>query len=105
MTTSAQTRRERNRLRVLLALSLAAFIISLNVTIVNVALPTLVRTLGATTTQLQWMVDAYSLVFAAFAIGLLVAGQLPRGELKPNRPRTASLSCLHKERPDDFRPG
>ncbi len=73
MTTSAQTQRGRNRLAVLVALSLAAFIISLDVTIVNVALPTLVRTLGATTTQLQWVVDAYSLVFAAF---VLAAGSL-----------------------------
>src|SRR5580692_5122936 len=38
-----------------------------------VALPTLVRTLGATTTQLQWVVDAYSLVFAAL---VLAAGSL-----------------------------
>jgi EmrB/QacA subfamily drug resistance transporter len=73
MTTSAQTQGGRNRLAVLVALSLAAFVISLDVTIVNVALPTLVRTLGATTTQLQWVVDAYSLVFAAF---VLAAGSL-----------------------------
>jgi EmrB/QacA subfamily drug resistance transporter len=73
MSTTPQTRRGRNRLAVLIALSLAAFIISLDVTIVNVALPTLVRTLGATTTQLQWVVDAYSLVFAAF---VLAAGSL-----------------------------
>lgn len=73
MTTSARTHRGQNRLTVLVALSLAAFIISLDVTIVNVALPTLVRTLGATTTQLQWVVDAYSLVFAAF---VLAAGSL-----------------------------
>ena len=57
----------------LLALCLAAFIISLDVTIVNVALPTLVRETGATTTGLQWIVDAYNLVFAAL---VLVAGSL-----------------------------
>ena len=73
MTTSTEAQRGRSRLGVLVALSLAAFIISLDVTIVNVALPTLVRTLGATTTQLQWVVDAYSLVFAAF---VLTAGSL-----------------------------
>ena len=43
---------------ILLALCLAAFTISVDVTIVNVALPTLVRQLGATTTDLQWVVDA-----------------------------------------------
>jgi len=57
----------------LLALCLAAFIISLDVTIVNVALPSLVRQAGATTTDLQWVVDAYNLAFAAL---VLVAGSL-----------------------------
>ena len=37
----------------------------------NVALPTLVRELGATSSQLQWIVDAYTIVFASF---LLIAG-------------------------------
>ncbi len=63
----------RNRPLILIALSLAAFIISVDVTIVNVALPTLVRRLGASTTELQWVVDAYSLVFAAL---VLAAGSL-----------------------------
>jgi EmrB/QacA subfamily drug resistance transporter len=58
---------------ILLALCLAAFVISVDVTIVNVALPTLVRSLGASTTQLQWVVDSYSLVFAAL---VLAAGSL-----------------------------
>jgi len=54
-------------------LCLAAFIISLDITIVNVALPTLVGQLGASTTGLQWVVDAYNLAFAAL---VLVAGSL-----------------------------
>jgi EmrB/QacA subfamily drug resistance transporter len=54
-------------------LCLAAFIISLDVTIVNVALPTLVRSLGASTTGLQWVVDAYNLAFAA---AVLAAGSI-----------------------------
>jgi len=66
------TRPARKRIT-LLALCLAAFIISLDVTIVNVALPSLVRQTGATTTDLQWVVDAYNLVFAAL---VLVAGSL-----------------------------
>ncbi|MCW2938906.1 MAG: drug resistance transporter, EmrB/QacA subfamily, partial [Actinomycetia bacterium] len=53
---------------ILVALSLAAFVINLDTTIVNVALPTLVRRLGATTTDLQWVVDAYNLVFAALVL-------------------------------------
>jgi EmrB/QacA subfamily drug resistance transporter len=58
---------------VLLALCSAALIINIDVTIVNVTLPSLVRELGATTTNLQWVVDAYSLVFASL---ILAAGSL-----------------------------
>src|SRR3954447_9222954 len=63
----------RNRAVILPALLLAAFAINLDTTIVNVALPTLVRELHSSNSQLQWIVDAYNLVFAAF---LLVAGSL-----------------------------
>ena len=54
-------------------LTLALFGVSLDNTILNVALPTLARDLGATASQLQWMVDSYILVFAGM---LLVAGAL-----------------------------
>src|SRR5262245_2225260 len=63
----------RHRGLILAGLCLAAYIISLDITIVNVALPALVRQLDATTTDLQWVVDAYNLVFAAL---VLVAGSL-----------------------------
>jgi hypothetical protein len=43
------------------------------VTLLNVALPTLVRDLHASTTELQWTVDAYILVFAGL---LLVSGSV-----------------------------
>src|SRR5919201_2667731 len=55
----------RSKPLVLVALLLASFVINLDTTLVNVALPTLTRELGATTAQLQWVVDAYNLVFAA----------------------------------------
>ena len=58
----------RSKPMILVALLLAAFVINLDTTIVNVALPALVRELHATTTQLQWVVDAYNLVFAAFLL-------------------------------------
>jgi EmrB/QacA subfamily drug resistance transporter len=58
---------------ILAGLCLAAFIISLDSMIVNVALPSLVREIGATTTGLQWVVDAYNLSFAAL---VLAAGGL-----------------------------
>jgi EmrB/QacA subfamily drug resistance transporter len=63
----------RGRGLILLTLCLAALIVNLDTTIVNVALPSLVRQTGATTTDLQWVVDAYNLVFAAF---VLAAGSL-----------------------------
>ncbi len=58
----------RSKPMILFALLLAAFAINLDTTLVNVALPTLVRELNATTTQLQWVVDAYNLVFAALLL-------------------------------------
>jgi EmrB/QacA subfamily drug resistance transporter len=51
----------------------AALIINVDNTILNVALPTVVRTLHATSSQLQWIVDSYAMVFAGL---LLVGGSL-----------------------------
>ena len=65
--------RQVNRWTVLIVLSAALAIISLDNTIVNVALPRLQEDLGATTAQLQWVVDAYSVMFAG---SLLLAGSL-----------------------------
>jgi EmrB/QacA subfamily drug resistance transporter len=48
-------------------------VINLDITIVNVALPTLVRELHATNSELQWIVDGYNLLFAAL---LLASGSL-----------------------------
>jgi EmrB/QacA subfamily drug resistance transporter len=61
------------RYAVLAAVCLAAFAINLDTTIVNVALPDLGRQLGATTRDLQWVVDGYNLAFAAL---VLTAGAL-----------------------------
>ena len=55
------------------SLLLATFVINLDITIVNVALPSMVRELHASNSELQWIVDAYSLVFAAL---VLAAGNL-----------------------------
>src|SRR4051794_34772502 len=49
---------------VLASLLLAAFVINVDTTIINVALPTLVRELHASNTELQWVVDAFNLLFA-----------------------------------------
>ncbi|KAA1250099.1 MFS transporter [Mycobacterium simiae] len=57
----------------LAAICLGVFVISVDATIVNVALPTLSRQLNADTAQLQWIVDAYTLVMSGL---LLAAGSL-----------------------------
>ena len=56
-----------------LTLSVSLLMIGLDNTILNVALPTLQQSLSATSTQLQWTVDAYLLAFAGL---LLAAGNL-----------------------------
>ncbi len=61
---------ERRKWAALGVLCLSLLIVSIDNGILNVALPTLVRQLGATPSQLQWIVDAYTLVFA----GLLLTG-------------------------------
>src|SRR5271156_7013674 len=63
----------RHKPLILISLLLAAFVINLDTTIVNVALPTLVRQLHASDSQLQWIVDAFSLLFAG---SVLAAGSL-----------------------------
>ncbi len=64
----------RNRpIPALAVICLGAFVISVDATIVNVALPTLSRELDADTAQLQWIVDAYTLVMSGL---LLSAGSL-----------------------------
>src|SRR6266567_3609861 len=63
----------RSKPLILGALLFAAFLVNLDTTLVNVALPAMVRQLHATTTQLQWVVDSYNLVFAAL---LLTFGSL-----------------------------
>ena len=57
----------------LVVLCVSLLVIVIDNTIVNVALPTLVRDLRADMSQLQWVVDAYTLVFAGL---LLLAGTL-----------------------------
>lgn len=61
------------RWRVLGVMCVSLVLAVMSVSGLNVALPTLVRQLGASAQQLQWIVDAYALVFAAL---LLTAGAL-----------------------------
>ena len=62
--------RPTNRWAILGVLCLSVFLVVVDNTIVNVALPSFQRDLNASTSALQWIVDGYSLPFA----GLLLAG-------------------------------
>jgi EmrB/QacA subfamily drug resistance transporter len=57
----------------LVLISIATFMLLLDITVVNVALPDIQRDLDASLSSLQWVVDAYSLMLAAV---LLTAGSL-----------------------------
>lgn len=71
--TDEQKRVHQKRWWTLGVLCMSLIVIGVDNTILNVALPTLVRDLGATTSQLQWIVDGYTLVFAGL---LLTMGSL-----------------------------
>jgi EmrB/QacA subfamily drug resistance transporter len=51
--------------RTLVAVSIATFMLLLDVTVVNVALPEIQTELGASFDELQWVIDAYALTLAA----------------------------------------
>src|SRR3954469_17862362 len=57
----------------LLAVSVATFMLLLDITVVNTALPSIRKDLGASFTDLQWVIDAYALTLAAL---VLTAGSL-----------------------------
>ena len=57
----------------LVAVCIATFMLLLDITVVNVALPYIERDLGSSFEDLQWVVDAYALTLAAF---LLTAGSV-----------------------------
>ena len=65
--------RSRSPWLALIALALSVLVVGLDATVLNVALPTLAVDLGATTTELQWIVNAYILALAG---AMLPAGVL-----------------------------
>jgi EmrB/QacA subfamily drug resistance transporter len=70
---STTAKRYRQRWLGLTFLGVALLIISIDNTVLNVALPSIANQLGASTSGLQWIVDAYTLVFAAL---LLTSGSI-----------------------------
>src|SRR5262249_19923640 len=67
------TSERRQREAVLRVMCLALMMVVAGVASLNVALPAIARDTGASQTQLQWIVDAYAIVFAAL---LLPAGAI-----------------------------
>ena len=65
-------RKETNPWVVLVLICLAQFMVVLDSTIVNVALPSIQKDLGLTEANLQWIINAYTLVFGGF---LLLGGR------------------------------
>src|SRR5260370_16212714 len=64
---------QERRWLILIVLCFSLIVIVLDNSILNVALPTIVNSLHASNSQLQWMVDSYTLVFAGL---LLTMGSL-----------------------------
>src|SRR6478752_7947757 len=67
------TQGSRRRWTGLVFISVAVALIIVDSTIVNVAIPAIVDDLGITSSQVQWVQEAYTLVFASL---LLVFGSL-----------------------------
>src|SRR5437879_5133982 len=71
--------RKREKLYVLILCCVGQFMVVLDVSVVNVALPSIRTDLGFSTTSLQWVVNAYTVLFAGFLLmGGRAADLLPR---------------------------
>ena len=70
---AVDTRSARRRWMSLALVVMAQFMVILDVTIVNVALPSIQRDLGVARENLQWVITAYTIMFGAT---LLLGGRL-----------------------------
>src|SRR5436305_14332584 len=80
----------RHRSITLAAAVLGFFIVTLDAVVVNVALPAIRRDFGAGITGLQWVIDGYTLMFAAL---LLWSGALS-DRIGSRRASTAGLGVF-----------
>ena len=71
--TDAATLGVRRRIAILATCCLSLFIVGIDTTGLNVALPSIASDLGASGSQLQWVIDAYTLVLASL---LLLGGSM-----------------------------
>ena len=83
------------RIGILLICSMSLLIVGLDVTIVNVALPSIGHGLNASVSGLQWMVDAYTLVLASL---LMLSGSTadrlgPAAHLRSASPSSRPARC------------
>ncbi len=81
----------------LTAVVLATFMLLLDITVVNTALPKTRESLGASFTDLQWVIDAYSLALATVVLTAGCARRPLRAQalvpLRPVRLLGRSLAC------------
>ena len=85
----------------LLAVSVATFMLLLDITVVNTALPLIEDDLGASFTDFQWVIDAYALSLAALVLTAgSLADRLGRRRVR-YRPRESSRwrRCCARLRP------
>src|SRR3989449_6728999 len=66
--TASERAQDRRKWWVLVAMVFGLFMPMLDNLVVNVALPTIQRKLGAGVSGLQWIIDAYTLTFASFML-------------------------------------
>ena len=65
--------RNPRRWLILGVLCLSLLVVVIDNMVLNIAIPSLIRDLGASTSEIQWIIDSYILVFAGL---LLTAGSL-----------------------------
>ncbi|MFC4116001.1 MFS transporter [Nonomuraea zeae] len=70
---NSNTVRDPRRWWILVVLCLSLLVLTVDGTVLNLAIPSLIKELGATPSDIQWILDAYVLVFAGL---LLTAGSL-----------------------------
>ena len=80
----------------LLAVCVATFMLLVDITIVNVALPSIQQDLDASLTNLQWVVDAYALMLSALMLTV--------GSLADRVGRRRSVARLVRHPPGTIRP-
>ena len=86
-------RGDRRRWITLAVLCMSLLIIVMDNTILNVAIPSLITDLGASNSEIQWIIDSYMLVFAGL---LLTTGSLSRPLRPQGRPASRHRAVRHR---------